>query len=71
MKPVFRYVVMDLTSNYALELEINKLLKVGEVIYHYDEDDRKTHELRVLRVEGTAYNKSQHQLAKEKEVRVA
>lgn len=73
MKPVFRYVVLDLTSNYALEFERDALYKVGEIIYRYDIGDKKTHAMRVVRVEGTAYNKSKEQLAREKEseVRVA
>lgn len=56
--PVFRYVAIDLTDNYALQLEVDKLLKVGEIISRYDPDDRKMHNFRILRIEGTSYNKS-------------
>lgn len=66
--PVFRYVAMDLTDNYALELEMNKLLRVGQKIYQFDNTDRKTHEYRILRIEGTVYNKSTEEFKKEKEV---
>lgn len=64
--PVFRYVVLDLTANYALEVEVNKLYKVGDKFSYYDDDDRQTHEFRVLRIEGTVYNKSKAELEYER-----
>lgn len=69
--PVFRYVAIDLTDNYALQLEMNKLLKVGSIINRYDPDDRKTHTFRILRIEGTVYNKTSDEVTKEREVKTA
>lgn len=63
--PMFRYVVMDLTDNYALQVEFSQFKKVGEKFFLVSPADRKTHEYRVLRIEGTVYNKDPRELRKE------
>lgn len=69
---VFRYVALNLDLNYAYELETDKIYKVGQKISIYDSVDRKTYSLRICRVEGTVYNKSQRELEqKRKEIAVA
>lgn len=69
---VFRYVCLNLDLNYAYELETDKLYKVGQKVSVYDSVDRKTYALRVVRIEGTVYNKSQRELEeKRKEEAVA
>lgn len=62
----FRYCVLNLDLNYAYELETDKLYKIGQKVTVYDSADRKTYALRVVRIEGTVYNKSAQELAEAK-----
>lgn len=68
---VIRYTVLNLDLNYAYEIETDKMYKVGQKINIYDAIDRKTYTMRVVRLEGTVYNKSARELNKEREVRTA
>lgn len=69
---VFRYVMLNLDLNYAYELETNKLYNVGQKVNIYDTVDRKTYAMRIVRIEGTVYNKSAREMEeKRKEVAVA
>ena len=63
----FRYCVLNLDLNYAYELETDKLYKIGQKVTVYDSADRKTYALRVVRIEGTVYNKSAQELAEAKQ----
>ena len=69
----FRYVVMNLDLNYAYELETDKLYKVGQRTEIWDSADKKTYSIKVMRIEGTVYNKSAYELeqAKRKEEAIA
>lgn len=69
----FRYVVLNLDLNYAYELETDKLYKVGQKITTWDSADRKSYAMKVMRIEGTVYNKSAYELeqAKRKEEAIA
>ena len=62
----FRYVVMNLELNYAYELETDKLYKIGQRTEIWDSADRKTYSIKVMRIEGTVYNKSAQELAEAK-----
>ena len=68
---VLRYTVINLDLNYAYEIETDKMYKVGQKINIYDAIDRKTYTMRVVRLEGTVYNKSARELNEEREVRTA
>lgn len=66
MKQIFRYTILNLDLNYAYEIETNRLYKVGQKIYAYDTIDHKTYAMRIVRIEGTAYNKTKEQLLRER-----
>ena len=68
---VLRYTVLNLDLNYAYEIETDKMYKIGEKVNIYDVADRKTYAVRVVRLEGTVYNKSQRELNEEREVKTA
>lgn len=68
---VYRYTVLNLDLNYAYEIETDRLYKVGQKIVSYDAADRRTYSMRVVRIEGTVYNKSAEQLMREKQERIA
>ena len=63
---VFRYVALNLDLNQAYELETDKLYKIGQKTEIWDSADRKTYAMRILRIEGTVYNKSAQELAEAK-----
>ena len=65
-RTVLRYTVLNLDLNYAYEIESDKMYKVGQKIDVYDATDRKTYSMRVVRLEGTVYNKSAQELAEAK-----
>ena len=69
---VFRYVALNLDLNQAYEIETDKIYKVGQKVNIWDSADRKTYAIRVLRIEGTVYNKSAREMEeKRKEIAVA
>ena len=68
---VFRYVMLNLDLNYAYELETDKLYKVGQKVNVYDTVDRKTYAMRVVRIEGTVYNKSAREMEEKRKEAVA
>ena len=68
---VFRYVVLNLDLNYAYEIETDKLYKVGQKVNVYDTVDRKTYAMRVVRIEGTVYNKSAREMEEKRKEAVA
>lgn len=68
---VFRYVALNLDLNYAYEIETDKLYKVGQKVNIYDTVDRKTYAIRVLRIEGTVYNKSAREMEEKRKEAVA
>ena len=43
---MIRYTVLSLKENYALEMVLNGLRKIGEIVYH------KGNPYKVLRIEG-------------------
>ena len=63
---VFRYVGLNLDLNQAYEVETDKLYKIGQKVDIWDSVDRKTYTMRILRIEGTVYNKSAQELAEAK-----
>lgn len=72
--PLFRYVGLSLDKDiptHAREFEINSLYKKGDEVTIWDDEDRRTYTYRILRFEGTVYNKSSEEVAKEREVRTA
>ena len=68
---VFRYVMLNLDLNYAYEIETDKLYNVGQKVNIYDTVDRKTYAMRVVRIEGTVYNKSQREMEEKRKEAVA
>ena len=77
---VFRYVGLAVEKNgrsflsrnevecqHTREFEIDKALKIGEILDYYDNEDGCYYGYRILRTEGTVYNKDPKQLAREKE----
>lgn len=65
MTNLFRYVGLTtgLRNNcHAREFETNHVMFVGNEMRIYDEDDRETYNYRILRIEGTAYNKTTGEL---------
>lgn len=72
--PLFRYVGLCIdkdTTTHARQITINKYYDLGNEINVFDEDDMRTYTYRLLRFEGTVYNKSVEELVKEREVRTA
>ncbi len=68
---VFRYVALNLDLNQAYEIETDKLYKVGQKVNIWDSADRKTYAVRVLRIEGTVYNKSAREMEEKRKEAVA
>ena len=68
---VIRYTVLNLDLNYAYEIETDKMYKVGQKINIYDAIDRKTYTIRVVRLEGTVYNKSSKEIENERKEAIA
>ena len=68
---VLRYTVLNLDLNYAYEIETDKMYKIGEKVNIYDSIDRKTYAVRVVRLEGTVYNKSAREIENERKEVVA
>lgn len=70
-RTVLRYTVLNLDLNYAYEIESDKMYKVGQKINIYDAIDRKTYAVRVVRLEGTVYNKSAREIENERKEAIA
>ena len=68
---VFRYVALNLDLNQAYELETDKLYKIGQKTEIWDSADRKTYAMRILRIEGTVYNKSAREMEEKRKEAVA
>lgn len=68
---VFRYVALNLDLNQAYEIETDKIYKVGQKVNIWDSADRKTYAIRVLRIEGTVYNKSAREMEEKRKETVA
>ena len=68
---VFRYVALNLDLNQAYEIETDKIYKVGQKVNIWDSADRKTYAIRVLRIEGTVYNKSAREIEEKRKEAVA
>lgn len=68
---VFRYVALNLDLNQAYEIETDKIYKVGQKVNIWDSADRKTYAIRVLRIEGTVYNKSAREMEEKRKEAVA
>ena len=80
--PIFRYVGLAVKKNgvsftylpdypHARQIAIDRCLEIGAELDWYDDEDRATYTYRILRVDGTVYNKSKQELEREKEVKVA
>ncbi len=72
--PLFRYVGLCIDKDvdtHAREFEINSLYKKGDEVTIWDEEDRRSYTYRILRFEGTVYNKSAEEVAREREVKSA
>lgn len=65
MTPIFRYVGLTtgLHDNcHAREFETNHVMFSGKEMEIYDDDDRCTYNYRILRTEGTVYNKADSEI---------
>ena len=65
MTNIFRYVGLTtgLCKNcHAREFATDHIMFVGNEMKIYDEDDREAYNYRILRVEGTVYNKSSSEI---------
>lgn len=83
MRTVFRYVGLAIRKNgqkftelpgeyqHARQISIDKYMEIGQELDWFDDEDMCTYTYRILRFDGSVYNKSKQELEREKEVKVA